>query len=75
MAALPGLSLGISPSSFATASSGMDYLTNAAPTSTGSVSFGGEDGGPTSVVTGLVRDFAIGAAVALFVKFAWKYVK
>lgn len=75
MAGIPGLSLGISPSSFATSASGMDYLTTGSPTTTGSVSFGGDDGGPTTVVTGLVRDFAVGAAVALFVKFAWKYVK
>jgi hypothetical protein len=72
-AAMPGLSLGISPSSSASSATGLDMIgAHGAPT-TGSVSMGGA--GQNTWVTGLVRDFAMGIAVALAAKWAWGRLK
>lgn len=70
-APVPGLSLGISPSSSANAATGLDMMGGFGGAATGGVSMGGAE----SWVSGLIRDFAIGVAVALAAKWAWGKLK
>lgn len=63
-----GLELGIAPSSGASA--GSDYFGDNGPWD-GSVTMGA-GGASDSWVSGIVRDLAIGVAVALIAKWAWK---
>lgn len=69
---LPSLSLGISPSSAAQSASGLDMFGGLGGSATGNISVGS---GSDSWVSGLVRDFAIGVAVAMAAKWAWGRIK
>lgn len=70
-APLPGLSLGISPSSSASSATGLENFGGYGGAATGSVSLGGSE----TWISGLVRDFAIGVAVALAARWAWGKLK
>lgn len=65
---LPGLELGIAPSSSASSATGLDNLGGFGGAYTGNVSMGS---GADSWVSGIVRDLAVGVAVALAAKWAW----
>lgn len=72
-----GLSFGIDPQSSAGAGGG-DWTQNDSGINMGGYSFGSiGDGGGTgnTPISGLVRDMAVGVAVALLAKYLWKYVK
>lgn len=69
---LPGLSLGISPSSSAYADTGLDMVGGYGGSATGSVNLGA---GSDSWLSGVVRDLAIGIAVALAAKWLWGKIK
>jgi hypothetical protein len=72
MAETPGLGfeLGISPVS--SSSTGAPYFLDQPQFSFGGVDFGGSE---TTPITALVRDLAVGVAVAMIAKYLWKYVK
>lgn len=63
-----GLELGIAPSSSAAAGGG-DMWHWQPDMSRGAINFGSDGDG--SMFSGLIRDFAIGLAVALAAKWAW----
>lgn len=70
-----GLSLGISPISSASADTGMKMFGDAGGPATGAINVGGGAGAGNSWLSGVVRDFAIGVAVALAAKYAWGKLK
>lgn len=72
-APIPGLSLGISPSSSAASSTGLKSLGEHGGGWTGAVNIGA--GAGETWVTGIVRDLAIMAAVALAAKYVWGRLK
>lgn len=72
-AAMPPLSLGISPSSSASSATGLDLFGANGGAMTGAVNIG--DGAQSTWITGLVRDFAIGVGVALAAKYLWGRLK
>lgn len=70
-----GLSLGIAPSSGANAGGG-DFWSHADQFKLGGVDFGSDSAsGGSTPITGLVRDLAVGVAVALIAKWLWGYIK
>ena len=70
---IPGLSLGISPSSSASSATGLDMMGGYGGAMTGAANVG--SGASDTWVTGIVRDFAMGVAVALAAKWAWGKVR
>lgn len=72
-APIPGLSLGLSPSSSAMADTGLDNLGSHGGGYTGGVNIGA--GAGDTWVTSMVRDLAIMAAVVLAAKYAWGRLK
>lgn len=72
-APIPGLSLGISPSSAASSSTGLDMIGDHGGGYTGPINVGA--GASDTWITGLVRDFAIGVGVALAAKYLWGKLK
>lgn len=66
-----GLELGIAPSSGA--QTGADWFSDQPNFTFGGVDFG-EDGISQTPITGLVRDLAVGVAVALLAKWMWGYI-
>lgn len=67
--AIPPLDLSLSTSSSASSSSGLDNFGGHGGGWTGDISIG--SGGQDSWISGLVRDLAIGVAVALAAKYLW----
>lgn len=70
---VPGLSLGISPSSSAYSATGLKSLGDHGGGWTGAVNIG--SGAGDTWVTSIVRDLAIMAAVALAAKYIWGRLK
>lgn len=71
--AIPPLSFTAAPSSAASSSTGLDNIGGYGGFGMGDISVG--SGGSNSWVTGLVRDLAIGVAVALAAKYLWGKMK
>jgi hypothetical protein len=71
-----GLTLGISPSSDAQAGNG-DWVSTMMNPVFSDFNYGSDASGTggTTAITGLVRDLAVGVAVALLAKWLWKYVQ
>ncbi|MDS0927303.1 hypothetical protein OD754_10755 [Rhodobacter capsulatus] len=70
---IPGLSLGISPSSSAYADTGLDNFGAHGGGYTGGVNIG--SGAGDTWITGLVRDLAILVGVVLAARYAWGHLK
>lgn len=71
---VPPLSFALNPSSSASSATGLDMLGGHGGGMTGAVNIG-SGGAEKTWLTGIVRDFAMGIAVALAAKYAWGRLK
>lgn len=70
---IPNLSLGISPTSSSSADGGMKMFGDLGGAATGAINVG--SGAGDTWLSGVVRDFAIGVAVALAAKYVWGKIR
>lgn len=72
--AIPPLQFSLAPSSSASSGTGLDMFGAHGGGMTGAINVG-SGAGTDTWVTGLVRDLAIGAAVALAARYLWGQIK